>query len=158
MIRVCCLFALVVPFSASSVLGQSVRGMSGVFVQKGPELSSKPQIQLTLFVQTKGNVVSGTYSVDQIIKGIRQGQGDILRTPFGGRLKGRRARIEFDPLTTFRGPDQGVVYKRPTGRRKPGVATLTLKGDTLIWNWISGARIKDVPARVSLHRVNPQPK
>jgi len=158
MIRVCCLLALVVPFAAGSVLGQSVMGMAGVFVQKGSKHSSKPQIQLTLFVQTEGNVVSGTYSVDQVIRGIRQGQGDILRTPFGGRLKGRRARIEFDPLTTFRGPDQGVVYKRPTAGRKPGVATLTLNGDTLIWNWISGATIKDVPARVSLHRVNPQPK
>jgi hypothetical protein len=132
--------------------------MSGVFVQKGLEHSSKPQVQLTLFVQTEGKVVSGTYSVDQVIKGIRQGQGDILRTPFSGRLKGRTVRIEFDPLTAFRGPDQGVVYKRPTGGRKPGVATLTLNGDTLVWNWISGARIKDVPARVSLHRVSHQSK
>ena len=127
-------------------------------MQKGLEHSSKPEIQLTLFVQTERNMVSGTYSVDQVIKGIRQGQGDILRTPFGGRLKGRTARIEFDPLTTFRGADQRVVYKRPTGGRKPGVATLTLNGDTLIWNWISGARIKDVPARVSLYRVGAQPK
>jgi hypothetical protein len=158
MIRVCCLLALVVALAASSILGQSVRSMSGVFVQKGLGHSSKPQIQLTLFVQTEGNVVSGTYSVDQVVKDIRQGQGDILRTPFGGRLKGRTARIEFDPLTTFRGSDQGIVYKRPSAGRKPGVATLTLNGDTLVWHWISGARIKDVPARVSLHRVSPQPK
>src|SRR5947207_8202109 len=103
MIRVCCLLALVIPFAAGAVLGQRVMGMAGVFVQKGSKHSSKPQIQLTLFVQTEGNAVSGTYSVDQVIEGIRQGQGDILSTPFGGRLKGRRARVEFDRLTTFRG-------------------------------------------------------
>src|SRR5262249_16517767 len=112
-IRSCCLLALVVPFAVSSVLGQSVKGISGVFVQKGREHSRKPQTRLMLFVQTEGNVVSGTYTVDYVIKGIPQGQGDILRTPFGGRLKGRRARIEFDSSTTFRGPDQGVVYKHP---------------------------------------------
>jgi len=156
--RVCCLLALVVPFAADSVRGQSVRSMEGVFQQRDPKHSSKPQTRLLLFVQTDGNVVSGTYTVDYIIKGFVQGQGDILRTPFGGRLKGRRARIEFDPSTTFRGSDQGVVYKRPTDGRRPGVVTLTLNGDTLVWHWISGARIKNVPARVFLRKVNPQSK
>ena len=155
-IRVYCLLAVVVPFVAGSIQGQS-GGMAGLFKEKELE-HCKPHTQLTVYVQIEGNVVIGDYSVDKVINGVRQGQGDIWRIPFRGRLEGGRARIEFNPAVTFRGPDQDVAYKPPTDGTKPGVATLTLNGDTLVWNWISGARIKDVPARVSLHRVSPQPK
>jgi hypothetical protein len=156
-IRVCCLLALVVPFAAGSIQGQS-GGMAGLFKEGKLEHSSKPQTQLTVYVQIEGNVVIGNYSVDQIINGVRQGQGDISRIPFRGRLEGGRARIEFNPTVTFRGPDQDAAYKPATDGTKPGVATLTLKGDTLVWSWVRGARIKHTPARVSLRRVSTQPK
>ena len=156
-IRVCCLLAVVVPFAAGSIQGQS-RSMAGLFKEKEVEHSRKPQTQFTVYVQIAGYVVIGDYTVDQVINGVRQGQGDIWRIPFGGRLEGDRARIEFNPAVTFRGPDQDVAYKPPTDGTKPGVATLTLRGDTLIWNWVSGAKIKGIPVRVSLRRVSTQPK
>ena len=155
-IRVCCLLA-VVPFAAGSIQGQR-GGMAGLFKEKELEHSSKPQTRLTVYVQIEGNVVIGDYSVDQVINGVRQGQGDIWRIPFRGRLEGGRARIEFNPAVTFRGPDQDVAYMPPTDGTKPGVAVLTLKGDTLVWNWVSGTKIEGVSARVSLRRVSTQPK
>jgi hypothetical protein len=156
-IRVCCLLAVVVPFAAGSIQGQS-GGMAGLFKEKELEHSSKPQTQLTVYVHIEGNVVIGDYSVDHVINGVRQGQGDIWRIPFRGRLEGGRARIEFNPAVTFRGPDQDVAYKPATDGTKPGIATLTLKGDRLVWNWVSGAKIKGIPARVSLRRVSTQRK
>ena len=156
-VRVCFLLALVVPFAADSIQGQN-RAMAGLF-QERLEHSRKPQTQLTVYVQIHGNIVTGDFSVDEIVNSIRQGQGDVWRIPFRGRLEGRRARIKYNPAVTFRGPDQDVAYKAPEDGRQPGVATLTLKGgDTLVWNWVRGAKIKGVSARVFLRRVSTQPK
>ena len=153
-IKVCCLLALVVSSAAGSIHGQG-GGMAGLFKEKELEYSSKPQTQLTVYVQIEGNIVTGDFSVDEMVNGVRQGQGDIWRIPFSGRLEGVRARVKYNPAVTSRGPDRDLAYKPPTDGTKPGVATLTLKGgDTLVWNWVSGAKIKGVSARVFLRRVN----
>jgi len=157
-VRVCFLLALVVPFAADSIQGQN-RAMAGLFQERELEHSRKPQTQLTVYVQIHGNIVTGDFSVDEVVNSIRQGQGDIWRIPFRGRLEGGRARIKYNPAVTFRGPDQDVAYKPPEDGRKPSVATLTLKGgDILVWNWVRGAKIKGVSARVFLRRVSTQPK
>ena len=154
---ICGLLAVLLPFVATSLQGQSAE-MDGWFKEPELEHSSKPQTQLTIYVQIDGNVVIGDYSVVHVINGETQGQGDIWRIPFRGRLEGGTARIEFNPAVTFRGPDQSVAYKPPTDGTKPGAATLTIKGDTLVWTWVSGAKIEGVPAKVSLRRVGTKPK
>jgi hypothetical protein len=112
---------------------------------------NKPQTQFTIVIKHKGEVVRGTYSVDEFINGKWQGQ-DGNQTPFLGRLKGSTVEIEFDPSATVAGYEQNVTYTPPKDGRKPSTAAITVNGPTLEWRVVKGPGIDGVPARLVLKR------
>jgi hypothetical protein len=124
--------------------------LTGRWVWKQPVQKDKSQIQFTVVIHREGNLVRGVYSVDEFIDGQWQGE-DGNQTPFRGRVTAGQAKIEFDPDATVPGYEQNVRYKPPSDGRKPGVATLTFRGTTLLWRTIEG-RIDRVPGRVTLRR------
>jgi hypothetical protein len=111
---------------------------------------NKPQTQFTIVIK-KGDVISGTYSVDQFINGKWQGQ-DGNQTPFLGRLKGSTIEIEFDPSATVAGYEQNVTYTLPKDGRKPSTAAITVNGPTLEWRVVRGPGIEGIPGRLILKR------
>jgi hypothetical protein len=152
-----CFLAAVFFFIAGSVHPQGVSAVSGRWVWKEVARKNKPQTQFTVVINRKGDVIRGTYSVDEFINGEWQGE-DGNQTPFRGRVISRGVvEIEFDPSATAPGYEQNVTYKAPTDGRKPSVAVLTFKGGTLLWRLAHGSRIHGVPAKLTLHRER-QPK
>ena len=107
--------------------------------------------QFTIVIKHKGDVVSGTYSVDEFINGKWQGE-DGNQTPFSGRVKGATVEIEVDPSATVAGYEENVTYTPPTDGRKPSTAVITLNGPTLQWRLVRGPGIDGVPASVVLKR------
>ena len=69
-IKVCVLLVLIIAFAATSIQGQK-RIMVGLFENRNLELNGKPQTRLTVNVQLQGKTVTGDYSVDEIVGGIR---------------------------------------------------------------------------------------
>jgi hypothetical protein len=145
-----CLSALALFVVAGSVNPQSVSTTTGRWVWKQIALKNKSQTQFTLVIKREGNVLRGIYSVDEFIDGEWQGE-DGNQTPFIGRITDEGFEIEFDPAATVPGYQQNVTYKPPTDGRKPNLAVLRLKGETLHWRLVRG-RIERVPARITLHR------
>lgn len=143
--------AILLFFIAAPVHAQSVPAVSGRWMWKEVARKHKPQTQFTVVIQRKGDVVLGTYSVDEFIDGKWQGE-DGNQTPFRGRVTPQGVEIEFDPSAVAPGYEQDVRYKAPADGRKPSVAVLTLKGRTLLWNLVRGKRIDGVPSRVTLNR------
>lgn len=92
--------------------------------------------QLTLFIKQSGDIINGTYSVDDFVGGEWQGE-DGNQTPFTGTVKDGTATIKFDINATFPGYEENVKYKEPTDG-KPSTATLTMNGDKLQWKLASG--------------------
>ena len=137
--------------SAVAVCSQSVPSISGNWIWKEPARRNKPQVQFTLTIHRKGDVVRGVYSVDEFINGRWQGE-DGNQTPFRGRVKGDNVQIEFDPSATVPGYQENVTYTAPADRRKPGTAVLTLSGQRLLWRLSSKPGIEGVPAQVALRR------
>jgi hypothetical protein len=125
--------------------------VSGRWVWKEPARKNKPQVQFTLNIHRKGDVVRGVYSVDEFINGRWQGE-DGNQTPFRGRVKGDIIQIEFDPLATVPGYQENVTYSVPSDGRKPSTAVLRLNGQTLLWRVSRGPGIERVPARFTLRR------
>lgn len=148
--RLFCASALLL-LSAAAVYPQSASGVSGRWTWKEVARKNKPQTQFTIVVTRKGDVVSGTYSVDEFINGKWQGE-DGNQTPFAGRVKGSTIEIEFDPSATVPGYQENVTYTAPTDGRQASTATLTLNGLTLIWRVVNPPGIEGVPAQVTLKR------
>ena len=130
---------------------QTTRTVTGRWMWKETPVRDKPQIQFTLVIERAGNVVRGVYSVDEFINGEWQGE-DGNQTAFRGRIKGSTIRIEFDPMATAPGYEQNVTYRAPTDGRKPSEAILSLKGRQLLWRFVRGTRITNVPARLWLYQ------
>lgn len=133
-----------------SVNAQTAGSVGGRWVWKEVARRNQPQTQFTLVINRVGNKVTGTYSVDEFVNGVWQGE-DGNQTPFAGRINGGRVEIEFDPDATVPGYEENVTYKPPTDGRKPAVAVLTLQGRTLNWRSVTG-RIEGVPSGVTLRR------
>jgi hypothetical protein len=146
-----CLLVLFVTLFAGSFPTQARSGVSGRWTWKEVARKNKPQTQFSIVIRRDGNVVRGTYSVDQFINGKWQGE-DGNQTAFVGQAKGNTIRIEFDPAATVPGYQENVSYQAPTDGRQPSVAVLTLSGQTLAWRFVSGAPLEEVPARLSLRR------
>lgn len=137
--------------SAVAVYPQTASTVSGRWTWKEVARKNKPQTQFTVVITRKGDVVQGTYSVDEFINGKWQGE-DGNQTPFSGRVQGSTIEIEFDPSATVPGYQENVTYAPPTDGRKPSTATLTLNGPALIWRMVNQPGIEGVPARVTLKR------
>lgn len=148
--RVCITIALSL-CSAVTVCPKSLPSIDGRWVWKEPARKNKSQVQFTLTIHRKGDVVRGVYSVDEFINGTWQGE-DGNQTPFRGRVKGDTIQIDFDPLSTVPGYQENVAYSAPSDGRKPSTAVLTLSGQTLLWRLSSGPRIEGVPSRLILRR------
>jgi hypothetical protein len=143
--------AAVLVFFSTSGQSQSASTVTSRWVWKERAIRNKPQTQFTINIARKGNIVTGVYSVDEFINGEWQGE-DGNQTPFRGRIKDSTIRIEFDPMATAPGYEENVTYRPPTDQRKPSEAVLSLKGRQLLWRFVRGTGITNVPARVSLHR------
>ena len=143
--------SVILLLSASAIYPQTASAVSGRWTWKEVARKNKPQTQFTLVITHKGDVVKGTYSVDEFINGKWQGE-DGNQTPFVGRVKGSRIEIEFDPSATVPGYQENVSYAAPTDGRKPSTATLTLSGPTLIWQTVNPPGIEGVPEKVTLKR------
>jgi len=137
--------------SSATIYPQKASAISGRWIWKEIARKNKPQTQFTLVIAHKGDVVTGTYSVDEFINGDWQGE-DGNQTPFVGRVKGSEIEIEFDPSATVAGYEQNVSYAAPTDGRKPSAAMITLNGPTLIWRVIKSPGIEGVPAKLTLRR------
>lgn len=145
--------ALVVLAVSSQAQTQTVTGR---WMWKERAVRNKPQIQFTIHIRRNGNVVRGTYSVDEFVNGEWQGE-DGNQTAFRGEIDGELIKIEFDPMATAPGYEQNVKYKPPPEGRKPSVAFLTIGSGALLWRFVAGERITGVPSRLTLHR-EPRPK
>lgn len=137
--------------SSATIYPQTISAISGRWVWKQIVRKNKPQIQFTLSIERKGDVVRGVYSVDEFINGKWQGE-DGNQTPFLGRVKGSTIELEFDPSATVAGYEQNVTYAAPTVGRKPSTAILTLNGPALTWRLFKSPGIEGVPARLTLKR------
>lgn len=137
--------------SSATIYPQTASAVSGRWIWKQVARKNKPQTQFTIVINHKGDVVNGTYSVDEFINGKWQGE-DGNQTPFMGRVKGSTVEIEFDPSATVAGYEENVTYTPPTDGRKPSVAVITLSGPTLQWRLVTGPGIEGVPAKVVLKR------
>lgn len=151
------LFCSAVSIHPQTVTSQSraLAPFTGRWTWKQIARRHRPQSQFTIVIKRKGNVVSGTYSVDEFINGAWQGQ-DGNQTPFQGRLKGAAIEIEFDPQATVPGYQEHVAYQAPADGRKPSLALLTFDGKTLRWRLIRGPGIEGVPNRLALYRERPR--
>lgn len=136
---------------ATTSQAQTAQSFSGRWQWKERAVRNKPQTQFTLVITSTGKTVRGTYSVDEFINGVWQGE-DGNQTPFRGKVEGKALRIEFDPMATVPGYEQNVTYQPPTDGRKPSVALLSLSGGTLQWRFISGEPIAGLPGRLTLTR------
>jgi hypothetical protein len=137
--------------SSTTVYPQRASALAGRWIWKEVARRNRPQTQFTLVINHKGEVVSGTYSVDEFINGKWQGE-DGNQTPFIGKVKGATVVVEFDPTATVAGYEQNVTYARPTGGRKPSTAVITIVGPTLQWRHGRGARIEGLPVKLTLTR------
>jgi hypothetical protein len=140
---------------AAAVHPQSSGTVAGRWSWQEIARKDKPQTQFSIVIKRVGNVVSGTYSVDEFINGKWQGE-DGNQTAFTGNVKGNTANIKFDPAATVAGYQENVAYHAPH-RGRPSTATLTLKGNTLLWRFSGGPRIDGVPNALTLKR-EPTPK
>jgi hypothetical protein len=137
--------------SAATVYPNSPPSIEGRWVWKERARKNKPQVQFTITIHRKGDVVRGVYSVDEFINGTWQGE-DGNQTPFRGRVKGHTIQIEFDPQATVPGYQENVTYSAPSDARKPSTAVLTLSGQALRWRLSRRPGIEGVPAQVALRR------
>jgi hypothetical protein len=151
MIRKLGLAAMVLILLAGSSQAQTAQSVTGRWQWKERAINNKPQTEFTLVISGKGKSVRGTYSVDEFINGMWQGE-DGNQTPFRGEIEGKVIRIEFDPMATAPGYEQNVTYKRPADGRQPSIAFLSISGRTLLWRFISGERLVGVPGRMTLTR------
>ncbi len=141
----------VVLFAAGSSYPQVAEFVRGRWVWKEPARRNQPQVQFTLTIHGKKDVVRGVYSVDEFINGTWQGE-DGNQTPFRGRVKGNTIQIEFDPVATVPGYQENVTYSAPSDGRKPSAAVLTLRGQTLLWRLSRRPGIEGVPTQFALRR------
>jgi hypothetical protein len=137
--------------SSVTIYPQTASAVSGRWTWKEVARKNKPQTQFTIVITQKGQMVRGTYSVDEFINGKWQGE-DGNQTPFSGRVKGSTIEIEFDPSATVPGYQENVTYAPPSDGRKPSTATLALSGPALIWRLVNPPGIEGVPARLTLKR------
>lgn len=137
--------------SSAAIYPQTASALSGRWVWKQGARKNKPRTQFTLVINHKGEVLRGTYSVDEFINGKWQGE-DGNQTPFRGRVKGSKVEIEFNPSATVAGYEQNVTYARPSDGSKPSTAVITLNGPTLQWQLVSGPGIEGVPRKLILQR------
>jgi hypothetical protein len=137
--------------AASATAQPGSTDVSGRWIWKQIARRNKPQIQFTLVVRRDGNNVRGTYSVDEFIDGVWQGE-DGNQTPFAGRIKAGETLIEFDPMATQPGYETNVSYTAPSDGRKPSIASVSRSGANLIWRLVRGPGIEGVPAKVTLRR------
>jgi len=135
----------------STICPQTAAALSGRWIWKQVTRKNKPQKQFTIVIHHQGDVVRGTYSVDEFINGKWQGE-DVNQTPFSGRVKGSTVDIEFDPSATVAGYEQSVTFTAPKDGRKPNTAVITLVGPTLQWRLVKGPGIDGVPASLVLKR------
>lgn len=135
--------------SAVAVCPKSLPSINGRWVWKEAARKNKPQVQFTLTIHRKGDVVRGVYSIDEFINGRWQGE-DGNQTPFRGSVKGNTIQIEFDPLATVPGYQENVTYSAPSDGRRPSTAILTLNGQTLLWRLNREPGIEGVPAQFAL--------
>jgi hypothetical protein len=145
------LVSAILLLSSVTIYPQTASAVSGRWIWKQIARKNKPQTQFTIVINRKGDVVSGTYSVDEFINGKWQGE-DGNQTPFLGRVKGSTVEIEFDPSATVAGYEQNVTYTPLTDGRKPSTAVITLSGPSLQWRLVTGPGIEGVPAKVILKR------
>ena len=136
---------------AGAVQAQSVASVNGRWVWKEVARKHKGQTQFSMVIRRTGNTVRGTYSVDEFIDGKWQGE-DGNQTAFIGRVKGKTLRIEFDPAATVPGYQENVTYHPPADGSPPSVGVLTMNGQTLLWQFVSGTKLEAVPNRLTLHR------
>lgn len=137
--------------TAVPVCSQSLPSLSGKWVWKEPARRNKPQLQFTLTIDRKGDIVRGVYSVDEFINGKWQGE-DGNQTPFRGRVKGDTVQIQFDPQATVPGYQENVTYSAPSDGRQPSTAVLRLSGPRLLWRLSRRPGIEGVPTQLVLRR------
>ncbi|MGI8898052.1 MAG: hypothetical protein ACR2IB_06610 [Pyrinomonadaceae bacterium] len=142
---------ITIALCAVSIYPQGVASVSGHWVWNEAARKNKPQVQFTLTIHRKGDVVRGVYSVNEFINGRWQGE-DGNQTPFRGRVKGDTIQIEFDPVATVPGYQENVTYSVPSDGRKPSTTVLTLTSQTLLWRLSRGPGIEGVPAQFALRR------
>jgi hypothetical protein len=146
-----CLAIFCLTLSAGTIPAQARDGVNGRWTWKEVARRNKSQTQFSIVIRQKGKTVTGVYSVDDFNNGKWQGE-DGNQTAFVGRVKGNSIRIEFDPAATVPGYEENVIYHPPTDGRRPSVAILTLNGSTLLWRFVSGDKLGEVPNKLSLHR------
>jgi hypothetical protein len=135
--------------AGSSVPQSSGTNVSGRWVWKQIARKNKSQTQFSVVIRREGNVLRGTYSVDEFVNGKWQGE-DGNQTPFVGHTSGSEVKIEFDPQATQAGYEKNVSYAPPSDGRKPSVAIITRNGSSLRWRLVQGPGIQGVPTNVVL--------
>ncbi|MEP6913466.1 MAG: hypothetical protein ABI923_11965 [bacterium] len=141
--------AVLILCAVSSVPQTSGTSVSGRWVWKQIARKNKSQTQFRIVIRREGNVLRGTYSVDEFVNGKWQGE-DGNQTPFAGRMSGSEVKIEFDPQATQPGYEKNVSYAAPSDGRKPSVAIITRAGSNLRWRLVQGPGIQGVTTNVVL--------
>ena len=135
------------PKSAESPAAAKV-DFSGNWDSEQYDKKGNEHTELSLFIEQKGETISGTYSVVGFV-GKEPQVEDGNQTPFVGTIKDGVASIKFDADATVAGYEENVKYKEPANG-KPSTATLTISGDKLQWKMSGGDDSKGLPKEISL--------
>jgi hypothetical protein len=149
--RLAATLAVVLFCAISSVPQKSNINVNGRWIWKEIPHKNKVQVQFRILIHREGNLVRGTYSVDEFVNGEWQGE-DGNQTPFVGYINGNYMKIEFDPQATQPGYEKDVSYTAPSDGRQPSIATITGSGSSLQWRLIRGPSIQGLPATLTLWR------
>jgi hypothetical protein len=147
--RLAVAFGVVILCAISSIPQNSDPNVNGRWIWKEIAHKNKTQTRFRILIHREGNLLRGTYSVDEFLNGEWQGE-DGNQTPFVGRVNRNDMKIEFDPQATQPGYEKNVSYTAPADGRKPSIATITWSGPNLRWRLIRGPGIQGVPAAVIL--------
>ena len=145
---IACFAPLVAP---AAVTPNDADAFAGHWAWKGPVDAEKSQMEFTVWIDRKGDAISGTYSVYQYVDGKWQGE-DGNQTPFRGALRDGALHIEFDPTAAVPGYEEHVTYKAPDDGRAPSTATMVPKAGALEWTFDGGDPIEGIPDKLTLVR------
>ena len=148
MLLALCLLTLVSPPAA---WGKGPDPLAGYWEWRGPLDAHKHRMEFSLWIDHKGNAISGTYSVNEFVNGKWQGE-DGNQTPFRGGLRQGTISIEFDATATVPGYEEHVTYTPPADGKQPSMATIVPKGRVLVWTRVSGDQIEGIPDTITLVR------
>ena len=142
------IFALVILLSGFSghAFAQNING-NWVWISEPNQQNERVAFYVDI-KRVRGGKLSGNLWLNTFVEGVEDTDPSFI--PFVGRMRGKRASIEFDPMDLRPIWEENMRYKRPKLR---SVATLRFVKGQLLWANIKGAgNSLGIPDNLTLKR------